>query len=111
MNEQREALMTLRETGPFILAPHSMSGLEAMRWKQLYPDEVSGIIGIDMANPMSFNEWTEEQIEKTAKSMESQRWLVRLLLRVKSTSLTTEEYKQHKLLKKRNVFKLCKRKS
>jgi hypothetical protein len=60
-----------------------------------------------MANPMSYNEWTEEQIEKTAKSMESQRWLVRLLLRVKSTSLTTEEYKQHKLLKKRNVFNKC----
>lgn len=107
VNEQREALMALGETGPFILAPHSMSGLEAMRWKQLYPDEVSGIIGIDMANPMSYNEWTEEQIEKTAKSMESQRWLARLLLRVKSTSLTTEEYKQHKLLKKRNVFNKC----
>ena len=49
---QRQALAALGETGPYILAPHSMSGLEAIRWKQMYPNEVSAIIGIDMATPL-----------------------------------------------------------
>ena len=31
--------------------PHSMSGLEALYWAQKYPDEVSAIIGLDMAVP------------------------------------------------------------
>ena len=30
---QKEALEAIGETGPYILAPHSMSGLEAIRWK------------------------------------------------------------------------------
>ena len=35
---QRQALAALGETGPYILAPHSMSGLEAIRWKQAFPN-------------------------------------------------------------------------
>ena len=46
---QRQALTTIGETGPYLLAPHSMSGLEAIRWKQTYPEEVAAIIGLDMA--------------------------------------------------------------
>ena len=42
-----------------------MSGLEAIRWKQTFPDEVSAIVGIDMATPISFSCWTEEQVKKT----------------------------------------------
>ena len=30
---QRQALAALGEAGPYILAPHSMSGIEAIRWK------------------------------------------------------------------------------
>ena len=41
---QREALEKAGEIGPYILLPHSMSGLEAIRWKQKYPDEVRAII-------------------------------------------------------------------
>ena len=37
---QRKALEKAGEKGPCILLPHSMSGLEAVRWKQKYPDEV-----------------------------------------------------------------------
>lgn len=36
---------------PYVLCPHSMSGLEALYWAQKYPDEVSAIIGLDMAVP------------------------------------------------------------
>ena len=51
VEETRMALTLAGATGPYILLPHSMSGLEVLHWAQLYPEEVLGIIGIDMAVP------------------------------------------------------------
>ena len=106
---QRQALKTLGETGPYILAPHSMSGLEALRWKQKFPDEVSAIIGIDMATPLSFSVWKEEDIKKTVRLMKVLRALrlASALSSVSILSLTECEIEQHKLLKKRNAFNIC----
>lgn len=106
---QRKALAALGETGPYILAPHSMSGLEAIRWKQLFPDEVSAIIGIDMATPLSFSCWTEKQVKKTVRLMKVFRGLrlANLLASVSTLSLTEEEIEHHKLLKSRNAFNVC----
>ncbi len=106
---QRQALAALGETGPYILAPHSMSGLEAIRWKQRFPDEVSAIVGIDMATPFSFSCWTEEQVRKTVRLMKVLRGLKlgSLLTSVSGLSLTEEEMRQHQLLKKRNAFNPC----
>lgn len=33
--------------------PHSAAGLEALRWAQMYPDEIAGIVGMDMAIPQA----------------------------------------------------------
>ena len=106
---QRKALAALGESGPYILAPHSMSGIEAIRWKQKYPDDVSAIVGIDMATPLSFSVWTDEDIKKTVRLMRSLRKLklVNILSSVSTLSLTEDEIKQHKLLKKRNAFNIC----
>ncbi len=106
---QRQALAIVGETGPFILAPHSMSGLEAIRWKQSFPDEVSAIIGIDMATPLSFSVWTEEDLSKTIRLMRVVRTLklAPLLGSLNQLSLTEDEIRQHKLLKKRNTFNIC----
>ena len=106
---QRQALVALGEAGPFILAAHSMSGIEAIRWKQLYPDEVAAIIGIDMATPLSFSVWAEDDIQKTIRLMQVLRKLklASVLSSVSKLSLTEEEMKQHKLLKKRNTFNIC----
>ena len=106
---QRQALAALGETGPYILAPHSMSGIEAIRWKQKFSDEVSCIIGIDMATPLSFSVWTEEEIRKTIRLMKVLRGLrlASILSSVSDLSLTEEELKQHKLLKNRNAFNIC----
>lgn len=41
------------EMGPFVLAPHSMSGLEALYWAQQYPEEVKAIVGLDPVTPES----------------------------------------------------------
>ena len=49
--ETRTALKAAGVSGPFVLCPHSMSGLEALYWAQQYPDEVEAIIGLDMAVP------------------------------------------------------------
>lgn len=40
--------------GPFVLCPHSMSGIEALYWAQKYPHEVKAIIGLDMSVPQSY---------------------------------------------------------
>ncbi len=66
VDEQRDIDMMLSETrmalekagieGPYVLCPHSMSGLEALYWAQKYPEEVEAIIGLDMAVPVYYDE-------------------------------------------------------
>ena len=51
LEDTRAALAAAGLTAPYVLCPHSMSGLEALYWAQKYPGEVSGIIGLDMALP------------------------------------------------------------
>ena len=106
---QRQALALAGETGPYILVPHSMSGLEAIRWKQMFPDEVSALIGIDMATPLSFSVWTEKQIKSTVQLMKILRGLRlgSILTSVSHLALTEDEIAQHELLKKRNAFNTC----
>ncbi len=53
VNQDREALKKAGIKAPYILCPHSMSGLEAILWAQKYPDEVEGIIGLDITLPDS----------------------------------------------------------
>ena len=51
LEDTRAALAAVGLNAPYVLCPHSMSGLEALYWAQKYPDEVSAIIGLDMAVP------------------------------------------------------------
>ena len=57
LRQDREALSKLGIEGPFILCPHSMSGVEAMLWEIEYPDEVEAIVGLDIAYPNEYMEW------------------------------------------------------
>ena len=57
LSETREALSTAEISGPYILMPHSMSGIEALYWAQMYPDEVTAIVGLDMAVPDSYEDY------------------------------------------------------
>lgn len=54
LEEIREALKQAGVMGPFIPAVHSLSGLDALYWAQKYPEEVSAIIGLDMAVPQAY---------------------------------------------------------
>lgn len=51
VNEIRTALNQLEIKGPYILMPHSISGVYSMYYAIKYPDEVEAIIGIDESVP------------------------------------------------------------
>ena len=55
LEDTRAALAAAGLNAPYVLCPHSMSGLEALYWAQKYPDEVSAIIGLDMAVPAYYD--------------------------------------------------------
>ncbi len=51
LEETRKSLLLAGENPPYVLFPHSMSGLEALRWSQKYPHEVQAIVGLDPLVP------------------------------------------------------------
>lgn len=57
LNETRLVLDKAEIEEPYILVPHSMSGIEALYWAQEYPDEVTAIIGLDMASPAVYENY------------------------------------------------------
>ena len=62
VNQERKALQSLGITGPYILCPHSYSGLEAIYWAQNFPDEVEAIAGLDMAVPRAYDSYDDKVI-------------------------------------------------
>ena len=64
LRQDREALEKAGVEGPFILCPHSMSGLEAIMWAQDYPEEVEAIVGLDNVLPRTYDGY---DIEGTIK--------------------------------------------
>lgn len=111
IERQRNVLQEAGENGPYILVPHSLSGLEAIRWKQKYPDEVKAIIGLDMATPKTYLAWNSDEIDrrisiikkmKNAKDKGLLFWLP-----LNKRGLTKEEIKEQKILWKKNAFNEC----
>lgn len=64
IDRQRKVPQEAEEKGPYILVPHSLSGLEAIRWKQKYPDEVKAIIGLDIATSKTYLSWKGDEIDR-----------------------------------------------
>lgn len=54
LEDTRAALTAAGAEAPYVLCPHSISGLEALYWAQKYPDEVQAIVGLDMAVPQYY---------------------------------------------------------
>ena len=111
VNFQRQALEKAGEKGPFILLPHSMSGLEAIRWKQKYPNEVKAIIGLDMAVPGGYLHWKQEEIDQRIRFMKRMRSLNKhgflFWYPVSKRGLNRTEIKQQQVLRKRNAMNPC----
>jgi pimeloyl-ACP methyl ester carboxylesterase len=55
VEEIRTALKESNIEGPYILMPHSISGLYSMYYANKYPEEVKAVIGIDPTLPKQFD--------------------------------------------------------
>lgn len=64
LEEDREALAKAGITGPYVLCPHSLSGLESILWAQDHPSEVEAIVGLDMALPRAYDNFDFEGTER-----------------------------------------------
>lgn len=54
LEQMRKALMKSGNKPPYILVPHSMSGVEAIYWAQKYPKEIKGMIALDIGLPQQY---------------------------------------------------------
>jgi len=59
VEEMRVALGKLNIQGPYILMPHSISGIYSMYYANTYPQEVEAIIGIDPTLPKALSYFGE----------------------------------------------------
>ncbi len=106
VEQNREALSLAGEKGPFILIPHSMSGLEAIYWSHHYPDEIASIIGLDMAVPESYAPYTNNFLGVKILSVITKTGIHRFpfVNPVSERELTSDEMKQHKYLVYKNTL-------
>ena len=100
--DTRAALAAAGVEGPYILCPHSMSGIEALYWAQQYPEEVSAIIGLDMAVPGAYEDYKMNMPMLKLSQFAARVGLIRLLPGVaeseamKYGTLTEEEKEIYK---------------
>lgn len=79
LSETRKALEQAKVTGPYILCPHSMSGIEALYWQQQHPNEVEAIIGLDMAVKETYKDFEPSTATLTIGSFVAKLGITRLL--------------------------------
>ena len=77
--DTRAALTAAGVEGPYILCPHSMSGIEALYWAQQYPEEVLAIIGLDMAVPGAYEDYKINMPMLTLSQFVARVGIIRLL--------------------------------
>jgi len=104
LQETREALLKSGVEGPYILFPHSMSGIEALYWAQVYPNEVKAIIGLDMAVPAAYKDYDINMplvhLSSFAANIGFTRWIPSLSESdaIKYGTLTDEEKELYKVI-------------
>ena len=104
LSETREALLKSGIEGPYILFPHSMSGIEALNWAQVYPDEIKAIIGLDMAVPAAYENLNINmllvRLGTLAANTGLTRWMINLSENdaIKHGTLTDEEKELYKAI-------------
>ena len=104
LSETREALLKAEISGPYILMPHSMSGIEALYWAQRYPDEVMAIVGLDMAVPEAYDDFNINvpmlKLSAFAANVGATRWMPGIVESdaIKHGTLTDEEKELYKVI-------------
>lgn len=69
VEESRAALTLLGINPPYVLAPHSYSGFEAIWWANTYPDEVAAVLGVDMGFPNMMKAQAKEIPDEKKRAM------------------------------------------
>ncbi len=103
LKETREGLRMAGLQPPYILFPHSMSGIEALYWAQHYPEEIKGIVGLDMAVPQAYDAYEINSFMLRLASFGSKIGITRFIpsvvndsAAIKYGSLTKEEKDQYR---------------
>jgi pimeloyl-ACP methyl ester carboxylesterase len=78
LQETRSALEAAGESPPYVLLPHSMSGLEALLWADRYPDEVTAIVGLDPATPAFYDVSSQSRLMLAVVTFTARSGLLRL---------------------------------
>ena len=79
LDETRTGLSEAGITGPYILCPHSMSGIEALYWTEKYPEEVEAIAGLDMAVKETYNNFEPSSIMLWVSSLAARAGVLRFI--------------------------------
>lgn len=107
VDEVRSGLKGADINAPYILVPHSMSGLEAIYWAQNHPDEVAGIVGLDMAVPSSYDDFDFNKVKtmSTWGSISAKLGLLRIpgIYPINTSVLNENEIEQQKFLMYKNA--------
>jgi len=103
--QNREALRLAGIEPPYVLIPHSMSGLEAIYWAVKYPEETAAIIGLDMAMPAIYQSgnFSKPSMGLLAAGTFIGLQRIPFVYPVSSQGLSNEEYRQAKYLTYRNA--------
>lgn len=102
LRQDREALEMMGIEGPFILCPHSLSGLEATLWAQKYPKEVEAIVGLDMSVAKEcFSNRSTVRLNKAVKFSGINRFM--MTISDVEEGYTDTEWKQYTALVCRNM--------
>lgn len=106
--ETRSALKKSGISGPYVLIPHSMSGIQALYWVKHFPEEVEAIIGLDMSLPSSYEKMKISHFLLSASSLGMTLGLSRLLppsmiSAIADGDLTEEEKSLYMKLVHRNL--------
>ena len=79
LSETRATLAAADIDGPYVLCPHSMSGLEALYWAQQYPEEVEAIVGLDMAVPEAYKNFKNNAFMNATSQFNAKTGMIRLV--------------------------------
>ncbi|MBV5124058.1 alpha/beta hydrolase [Bacillus halotolerans] len=64
LEQTRKALLQSGNKPPYILMPHSISGIEAIYWAQKYPEEIKAIIAMDIGLPQQYVTYKLSEIDR-----------------------------------------------
>lgn len=80
--ELHEALQKAEVRPPYVLAAHSLGVLESIRFAQLYPDEVKGLVMIDTGSPEFYETFRSKAFQSQLQRIAIKSGVVRALYHV-----------------------------